>query len=116
MKLRPHRYYLRDGVITPSDEDDLIAWAKWLEDGSHRRIAKYETKKVVQLFTSVEEVDITVSTVFLAIDHNYTWEGPPVLFETMVFGGPYDESMERYETLEEAKRGHERWVAKVNAL
>jgi hypothetical protein len=48
--------------------------------------------------------EVRVSTVFLGIDH--AWEGPPLLFETMVFGGPLDEEMERYSTWEEAERGH----------
>lgn len=50
-----------------------------------------------------------VSTVFLALDHNWSG-GEPLLFETMIFGGPYDGYMERYSTYEQAKAGHERIV------
>jgi hypothetical protein len=53
-----------------------------------------------------------VSTVFLFIDHQWG-EGPPLLFETMVFGGPLDMDCERYSTWEQAEEGHARWVQKV---
>lgn len=53
--------------------------------------------------------DVQVSTVFLGLDHGYG-EGPPILFETLVFGGPLDQSGDRYCTWEEAEAGHERWV------
>jgi hypothetical protein len=48
-----------------------------------------------------------VSTVFLGIDHNYKGKGRPVLFETMVFGGPLTDYQERYCTWEEAEKGHQ---------
>jgi hypothetical protein len=50
-----------------------------------------------------------VSTVFLSLDHNWSG-GEPLLFETMIFGGPYDTFMERYSTYDQAKAGHERIV------
>lgn len=53
-----------------------------------------------------------VSTVWLGLDHNYSG-GPPLIFETMIFGGPNDGDMWRYATEEEAKAGHERVVALV---
>ena len=34
-----------------------------------------------------EAEPIHVSTVWLGIDHAYTEGGPPVIFETMIFGG-----------------------------
>ena len=51
-----------------------------------------------------------ISTVFLHLDHNWNPDGEPVLFETMIFGGEYDEEMWRYCTWEEAKAGHDRIV------
>ena len=48
---------------------------------------------------------VEVSTVSLEFDHQYG-DGPPLLFETMVFGGPMDGSQWRYATLEEAEKGH----------
>lgn len=51
-----------------------------------------------------------VSTMHLVIDHS-GGTGPPLIFETMVFGGPNDEWQERYSTLQEAEAGHLRAVA-----
>jgi hypothetical protein len=47
-----------------------------------------------------------VSTVFMGIDHNFTRGGPPLLFETMIFGGPEDGFQARYSTWDEAEAGH----------
>jgi hypothetical protein len=57
---------------------------------------------------------VQISTVWLGLDHQYG-DGPPLIFETMVFGGPMDQEMDRYSTLEEAKTGHRRMVTKVKA-
>jgi hypothetical protein len=54
--------------------------------------------------------DILVSTVFLAINHNYRY-GTPLLFETMIFNGEHDKSQWRYTTIIKARRGHQRAVA-----
>lgn len=56
--------------------------------------------------------DMRVSTVFMSLDHEWG-DGPPILFETMVFGGPLDQAQERYSTKQEAIEGHEKWVNKV---
>jgi hypothetical protein len=52
-----------------------------------------------------------ISTVWLGIDHNFG-KGPPLIFETMIFGGPddLDRSQWRYATEEEARAGHVRAV------
>jgi len=49
--------------------------------------------------------DVEVSTVFLSINHQFSPGGPPVLWETMVFGGP-DDICRRYPSFHEAKEGH----------
>lgn len=54
-----------------------------------------------------------VSTVFLGLDHQYG-DGPPLLFETMVFGGPLDHEMNRYSTWNEAEKGHQEMVERVS--
>jgi len=81
--------------------ENLNEWAKWYETAD-RDVAK----------TAITE-EITVSTVFLSLDHNLG-KGKPVLFETMIFGGLLDEDMERYGTWDEAEAGHKRWVEKVS--
>jgi hypothetical protein len=56
--------------------------------------------------------NIRISTVLLPIDHQFG-DGPPVIFETMVFGGPLNDEQERYCTLAEARSGHEAMVVRV---
>jgi hypothetical protein len=56
-----------------------------------------------------------VSTVFLGLDHSHDMTGPPVLYETMVFGtGEHDQWCERYCTRAEAADGHARVVAALS--
>lgn len=63
--------------------------------------------------------DRRVSTVHLVLDHSFTGTGPPVLFETMVFGPPDAEGVpealhqQRYCTEPEALAGHDQVVAWV---
>jgi hypothetical protein len=47
-----------------------------------------------------------VSTVWLGLDHNWSREGPPIIFETMTFGGRYDQEQMRYATEDQAQKGH----------
>lgn len=49
---------------------------------------------------------VRVSTVFLGIDHNHFDIGPPVLWETMIFGGRFDDWQDRYTSRADAVRGH----------
>lgn len=78
----------------PVKEPDLHAWGRWFEKAK-RHVAVDEFKSV------------KVSTVFLGIDHQFG-DGPPLLFETMVFGGKHDDYCERYSTWDEAAVGHAR--------
>ena len=57
--------------------------------------------------------EVRVSTVFLQVDHNHCGSGPPILFETMVFGGEYGDHQWRYCTYEEAAKGHAKICEKV---
>lgn len=85
--------YILEGK-TPVPVSDAIEWATWYEKGD--RIVKQ-----TQVST-----DVRISTVFLGINHNY-FGGPPILFETMIFGGEHDDFQERYSTWEQAEEGHE---------
>lgn len=60
--------------------------------------------------------EIVVSTIFLGLDHSFG-QGPPRLWETMVFGrgSPWDDTQVRYATEAEALAGHQQLVAKVRA-
>ena len=77
-----------------------------------------------QLFLSQRHLGLTeihgikISTVFLCIDHNFSQEGGPILFETMIFNCPSSELnhyQKRYRTWEEAERGHEKAVDLVKS-
>jgi hypothetical protein len=57
--------------------------------------------------------DVMVSTVWLGIDHSFG-HGPPLIFETMVFGGGLDEYLWRWSTVAEAQEGHNRVVQMVS--
>ena len=62
--------------------------------------------------------DITVSTVFLGIDQRLWDKGPPLLFETMVFGVDIDDGtmQRRYSSWDDAETGHKATVRKVHEL
>lgn len=94
-----HYYYILNEQGDPVPCDSSMEWALWFEY-SNRQVALDERG------------DVRVSTVFLGLDHSFN-HGPPLLFETMVFGGPEDEAQERYTTRAEALVGHAAWVLKV---
>lgn len=85
----------------PVEVDDLLEWAQAVE-----RAAAAGEHIVARTAVEVPGCDpVMVSTVFLALDHGWG-EGPPLLFETRVFGGPLDGETYRYSTWEEAEGGH----------
>lgn len=90
--------YILEGQ-NPVAIDNIIKWAKWFETAK---------RHVGETFVGKTRI----STVFLGIDHSFA-EGHHLLFETMVFGQPFNEAMERYSTWEEAEKGHKNWVQKV---
>lgn len=59
--------------------------------------------------------NIRISTVFLGINHRFFNADtlPPILFETMIFGGVFNEYQERFETWEQAENGHKKAVEMV---
>jgi hypothetical protein len=56
------------------------------------------------------DVEHYVSTVFLGLDNQWLADGPPLLFETMVF--PECDVCERYSTWDQAVAGHDQVVAR----
>lgn len=95
-------YYNRDG----SPCGDVMEWARDFE-ANDRHVG---LTKVTDTARSV-----TVSTVFLGLDHSFG-SGPPLIFETMTFeDGSTDEDQDRYTTEDQARAGHAAMVAKVAA-
>ena len=94
--------YILNGAGEPERCDDLLMWAQWFEHNDTTRIL---------LQTTLPD-DVRVSTVFLGLDHSFG-HGRPLLFETMVFGGPHDGRQERYATRADAAVGHGQMIEKV---
>jgi len=96
--------YILDENGNAVAEPDLLKWAKWYESGEGRRLA-----------IDTLSGDITVSTVFLGLDHSFCF-GPPLLWETMIFGGEHDGYQERYSTRQQALDGHAEAFRLANGL
>jgi hypothetical protein len=87
---------------TPVPCYSLHEWGKWIEETDHRVVAQTGND------------DWRVSTVFLGLDHRHWGNGPPILFETMVFRhGKSADEMERYSSWDDAETGHKAMVRKV---
>lgn len=82
---------------------EMPDWAKCREVGGDWERVKQSTKV---------SAETDVSTVWLGLDHSFG-VGPPLIFETMVFGGNLDQYQYRYATLEQARTGHDEAVQKV---
>ncbi len=95
--------YILDDDGNPVGTNDLMEWAQWFESSGESHKDGEEHPRFVARDT-VGEAD--VSTVFLGLDHNFMGEGPPILWETMIFGGKHDEYQDRYSTREAALKGH----------
>lgn len=93
-----------DRNIVPAE---MMEWARWFQNTADRVVAK------TQVYGGYDGCE--VSTVFLGLDHSFG-EGPPLLFETLVLGGPFDQEMERYSTWAEAEAGHARMVEKCQPI
>lgn len=73
MKRGPHHgRYILDGKI-PVPCDDLLEWARWIEEDGNRIVRQEDVGPY------------WVSTVFLGLDHSWNDNEPPRLFETMIF-------------------------------
>src|SRR6476659_9198677 len=77
--------------------EDLATWTAWMET-PHRLV------RDTQLSDAAHN-RVRVCTAFLGVDVNFG-DGAPVLFETVIFGGPCDWQLYRYCTWEEAEQGH----------
>jgi hypothetical protein len=96
-----HGYYILDdrGVPQPTT---VLGWSKWLAENR-------EKKRVAKETIGPSEI----STVFLGLDHGWK-DGAPIVWETMVFGGPLDQEQDRCAgTVEQAEAMHARMVQLV---
>ena len=93
--------YVLDKAGNPKKCHDLFMWERSLSPAK-RRVARTQRDTFM------------VSTVFLGIDHGWG-DGPPILFETMCFGGPLDQDQNRATTKEQAQVMHDDMVARCEA-
>lgn len=88
-------YYILDENNKPV-KSNIEEFLKWEEENPEKRVIE---KKTIN--------DVEVSTVFLGLDHSFMSK-IPILWETMIFGGEYDNYQERYKSYEEALIGHQK--------
>lgn len=88
-------YYDKDGSPL-----DLETWLTKFEDNAYRQVA-------------LDKVgEVTVSTVWLGLNHQYG-DGPPLIFETMIFEGDRDGDQWRDATEASALETHAHAMALV---
>lgn len=97
----PFKLYVLDADNHVVEVHDFATWGRFMED-QRRHIG----------WTQITS-ECHVSTVFIGIDHGLFRKGPPILFETMIFGGPLDEQQWRYASYDDAEIGHRMAVAKA---
>lgn len=99
------KYYILDEEHRPIRARDAVEWAKFFENTTNRIV------DWTQINSQVE-----VSTIFIGIDHRILGSGPPILFETMVFGADDDSGeMARYSSWDDAVAGHSAIVKRLRA-
>lgn len=102
------RNYVLDEAGQPVPEPNLEKWGRWFEESwPARAVARTDL-----------DGGVYVSTVFLGLDHRFSLfldDAPPILYETMVFEGPWDQSQWRYCTREQATAAHDQIVAAIRA-
>jgi hypothetical protein len=91
---------------TPVPCADLIEWATWFENADNRTVKR----------TALDSDRVIISTVFLGLDHQFFLDGPPMLFETMVFWNGKGDEQERCSTWMQAEMQHDAMVAHVTEL
>ena len=102
------KYILDTDGRTPIPCPTLSEWARWFEHADKKRVVGSED-------VALDGVEVTVSTIFLGLDHDFE-SGEPILFETLVFIGKSQLSDDenatleglgsRYRTWDEAELGH----------
>ena len=87
----------QDGNPVPCPERDRFY--EWLEC--------YPDRIVVQHDNLSPSRDLFVRTVFCGSDDNFNGRGLPLLWATVIFGGPHNGNEQRYSSREDALKGHQ---------
>ena len=93
--------YILDENNKPVACPDVDEWAAWYKNNDKHVAAD----KIGGIY---------IYTVFLSTNHGCNSDAP-VLWETMIFGGEYDEAQARYTSHEDAIAGHKVAVDKVKS-
>lgn len=94
--MRTDIFYILDAEHQPVHEPNIDVWWEWFENIDNRRVDQ----------TRIAGGAISISTVFTGIDHCFDEHGPPLLFETLIFGGPLDGETWHYVSWDDAVVGH----------
>ena len=93
----------------------------WILDDERRPVRVATVEEWGRFYETTDRVvakdiigDAEVSTVFLGLDHQFG-DGPPILFETMIFGGAHDMHQDRCSTWQQAEAMHAKACALVRA-
>ena len=91
-KLRTNMHWILPEKGGPVEEPNVLVWGKWFEQ---RHLCDW------CFFRTQISPDVRVSTAFLGIDQGFGGllggeDDEPLLWETMVFGGPLDGEQERF--------------------
>lgn len=90
-------WYKLDSDNNPIPCSSILEYEEWfMKHGS--TVAKSK-------FKDTKNISIYISTVFLGLDHSHN-STVPILWETMVFGGPFDQQLVRYSSFKDALKGH----------
>lgn len=103
LAFEPHWYVLDGEAVVPVA--GMQQWGEWFEK-SNPRVD----------YTEVTDT-CSVSTIFLGLDNRLYGKGPPIVFETMIFGAPesIDRRQWRYSSWDDAVIGHKAAVRKCRA-
>lgn len=94
-------YILIDRVPVAAND---VEWVMW----------RYNNREQCVVKQTQTDHGVFVSTVFMGLDHNFG-DHDPLLFETMIFGGPKNGNCYRCSTWEQAERIHDEVLAEVLA-
>ena len=97
-------YYILNAYQRLLRVNDVETWARWFESAH----------QTGQRFIKQNRMNgILISTIFLGIDHNFYGSGPPILWETMIFGLYRADPQWRFSDVELAKHWHAIQLHKV---
>ena len=97
-------YYILNAYQRLLRVNDVETWAHWFESAH----------QTGQRFIKQNRMNgILISTIFLGIDHNFFGSGPPILWETMIFGLYRVDPQWRFSDVESAKHWHAIQLHKV---